>query len=247
MIFVTLFLALIGSAALAAEPMPQRDALVVRAGDLIRFDGRITPGSVVDFTAKLTPDVHTVEINSGGGDEPAALTMGELIQARSLTVVVRDVCMSGCANSILVAGKTRVLGPGAIVAFHGSATAAMRNYALTRTEPTAEMTASSARYDALYGRAGASADVLLCAADRIQLTTDRVIVRGPAGDRVGWVSKRAWWIPTDADLARFGIKVERTNPSLQVERNFLNARLLHLTRLTDPRQIVWGTRNGRCR
>jgi hypothetical protein len=62
-----------------------------------------------------------VVVRSGGGDVDAAMTMADAVMHYAATVVVRDICLSSCANYVVAAGRVRVVLPGAVLAFHGGA------------------------------------------------------------------------------------------------------------------------------
>ncbi len=57
-------------------------------------------------------------INSGGGEMEAALKIGFRILDKNASVIVKNVCMSACANYIFLAGKNKVVLKDSIVAWH---------------------------------------------------------------------------------------------------------------------------------
>lgn len=67
-----------------------------------------------------SPPIRWVIVDSPGGAVESALDMAELMRARGMSIYVRGLCASSCANYLFVAAKLKVLGPDAIVGWHGS-------------------------------------------------------------------------------------------------------------------------------
>lgn len=85
------------------------------------FVGRITKESVSEFMKKHDKrDLHGIVMFSPGGDVEAGIELGTWVKARGLDVTVRTLCMSSCANYVFVAGKRKIVEPGALVIWHGS-------------------------------------------------------------------------------------------------------------------------------
>lgn len=72
----------------------------------------------VYFQAK-TP-IHTIHIESLGGDGLAGILIGDFIKNQNLNVKVTSFCASSCANYIFTSGKQKQLGKDALIIFHGS-------------------------------------------------------------------------------------------------------------------------------
>lgn len=91
------------------------------------FDGLIDDQSAARFVAAVGrangAGPVTVVIRSGGGDVYAGILMGRAVRSRRATVVVRNICLSSCANYVLASASRRVALSGALVAFHGGAAA----------------------------------------------------------------------------------------------------------------------------
>lgn len=101
---------------------------VIRAeGRTLVFEGQISPGSAGAVAGALKgrrgAEFTAFRVTSAGGDAAEALEIGELIAGRSLDLEVVGFCNSGCAQYVFVAGKRKRVGPGSIVAFHGSPSA----------------------------------------------------------------------------------------------------------------------------
>ncbi len=65
--------------------------------------------------------VKWLVVTSSGGEVNLAMDIGDWIFANKLNVRVIDRCLSSCANYIFTAATVKVIEPGAIVAWHGSA------------------------------------------------------------------------------------------------------------------------------
>lgn len=91
---------------------------------LITFTGKIDRTSLGQFKSALAkqPNVRfaAISITSEGGDALSAIELGFIIHDLSLDVIVPRLCISACSEYVLVAGRRRLVGNGAIVLFHGS-------------------------------------------------------------------------------------------------------------------------------
>ncbi|HWT53119.1 MAG TPA: hypothetical protein VN113_13195, partial [Caulobacter sp.] len=174
----------------------------------IAFKGRISDAAA----AALIPALDTgkvLRITSQGGDESAALALADAILSKGIRVRVSKYCLSACANAVLPAAKAISVDADAVIGLHGSAFAIERNYVLLGEKPPEAIAELAAGYRTLYARAGASLDLLDCAAKAIELTTERVRVDQPNGaPRIGWKSRYEWWAPPTRDLASFGLRLD---------------------------------------
>ena len=91
------------------------------------FDGLIDNESANGFVTEVEKSGSagrlTVVIRSGGGDVDAGITMARAVRRNKATVVVRNLCLSSCANYVLASAARRIVLPGALVGFHGGAVA----------------------------------------------------------------------------------------------------------------------------
>jgi hypothetical protein len=58
-------------------------------------------------------------ITSDGGEVTAALRLARALRARSLLLVVKNHCISSCANFLFPAARTKAVAPDSILIFHG--------------------------------------------------------------------------------------------------------------------------------
>lgn len=61
-------------------------------------------------------------VTSSGGDVEAGMELGTWIFERQIDVHVPEYCISSCANYVFTAGRRKVLGPKALLIWHGGAT-----------------------------------------------------------------------------------------------------------------------------
>jgi hypothetical protein len=59
-------------------------------------------------------------IRSSGGEVEAGIALGNWVHENAIDVVVRDYCLSSCANYVFTAGRRKVIEKGAVVAWHGN-------------------------------------------------------------------------------------------------------------------------------
>ena len=102
----------------AATPPPR----VAVAGDTVTYAGLLTADGFATLRAAADGIALTwLAITSGGGEVNVAMDFGEWVADRGLGVRVVDRCFSSCANYVFPAGLVKVIEPGAVVAWHGSA------------------------------------------------------------------------------------------------------------------------------
>ena len=65
--------------------------------------------------------IHTLVINSPGGEITAGLALAEWIVDNEVDVVMEGICFSSCANYVFPAGKNKIVAPNTTIAWHGSA------------------------------------------------------------------------------------------------------------------------------
>lgn len=88
----------------------------------ITITGEIGVNSYVQFKEIFDKSIITpkrILIDSGGGDSLAALAIAKIIQQHRINVEVNNFCASSCANYIFIAGNEKIIGPSAIIMFHG--------------------------------------------------------------------------------------------------------------------------------
>ena len=63
--------------------------------------------------------VESVSINSVGGDQQAAVSIGRELNLRKLDVEVRNVCADACASYLFPAGKSKFISQGSLLLWSG--------------------------------------------------------------------------------------------------------------------------------
>jgi hypothetical protein len=96
------------------------EATVERVDDsTIMIDGVIGIETFDKLKTKFTGAERKIVVRSEGGVTKIALDIAEFILQKRLDIVVRDYCISSCANYLFVAGNNKVVEPKAVVAWHG--------------------------------------------------------------------------------------------------------------------------------
>lgn len=105
-------------------------ALVTAAAadtETVRYEGPIEAHQVDSIIRRLDEShARQLEIASFGGSEAAGLRLGIFLRSRRITVIVRRVCLSACAQYVLLPSHSAVIGEHALIGFHSS------SYALNR-------------------------------------------------------------------------------------------------------------------
>jgi hypothetical protein len=91
-------------------------------GDTLAYTGYLNPAGA-DRAVDLLAGGHfkVLRIDSTGGEIMSSMRIGRVLHERRIDVVVRNLCLSSCANYVFPAGARKVIEPGAIVAWHGDA------------------------------------------------------------------------------------------------------------------------------
>ncbi len=89
--------------------------------------GTIHQGDLDSFRSVFDEHVKYVIVDSRGGDVDEAVQIGMILRKAHITVIVRGLCLSSCANYFFTAGETRIIDDG-LVGFHGNASALTARY-----------------------------------------------------------------------------------------------------------------------
>ncbi len=123
-----MFLAVVAAAALQLSPLVTQaaaeDAVVTIQGEKIHYVGELTSKGVNQVATLLEahPGVRVLAINSVGGEIGKGIDLGQIVLRNGLDVhVTGSMCTSSCANYVFTAGRHKVIEPGAVVVWHGSA------------------------------------------------------------------------------------------------------------------------------
>lgn len=111
----------------AAAPVVDRTAEAPRTPyrvtlgrDVAIYEGPLDAAGIAELR-RAGPGVTRLRIRSSGGDVDLGMDLAEWVLERELDVEVLDHCLSSCANYVFPAGRTKVIPPGAVVGWHGSA------------------------------------------------------------------------------------------------------------------------------
>jgi hypothetical protein len=94
--------------------------LVYQLNDTLYFNGPIDERSVTEALRLIdkTQNISRLSINSGGGWPKPSKKLADKIIERSLSIDVRDNCLSACLLFIFPAGNVRSVTDGTILGFH---------------------------------------------------------------------------------------------------------------------------------
>ena len=95
--------------------------VVKRIHATLMYCGDLTDRGFDALRAADKRSARTLLIMSSGGDVRVGMDFGEWVYSRKLDVVVDTACVSSCANYIFPAARRKILLPGAVVVWHGSA------------------------------------------------------------------------------------------------------------------------------
>jgi hypothetical protein len=85
--------------------------------NVLCFDGPITSTTNLDDFNRLN-DRGVVVARSAGGNIIRSMQIANILLDKDATVIIRDYCLSACANAIFVAANVTHVATGAIVAWH---------------------------------------------------------------------------------------------------------------------------------
>lgn len=86
----------------------------------LTLKGEINKNLFDYYKSKISKKIKKVVVTSLGGDIKYGIYIGNDIFDRKLDVIVRDYCLSSCANYIFLAGKNKIIENNSIVGFHGT-------------------------------------------------------------------------------------------------------------------------------
>lgn len=156
--------------------------------------------------------ITTLMVFSGGGEINAGIDFGNWVYDRGLDVVVPRACLSSCANYVFTAGRRKVILPGAIVAWHGSARQANL---LETTQP--DKARARARWGLRKNRQPVTEESLAAETERVLTYARTTVARQDSFftrigvdefvTRVGQVDygARGFFFMSVADMETFGI------------------------------------------
>ena len=172
-------------------PGPWRITLLGN-GSEVEFLGEISKASMAELQQVLVthPDIKVLQLTSPGGDRRALKTVLPTILAEDRTTFVPLLCASACAE-LFLAGKHRLLGEDAAIAFHQSRVVALTGAVSQQYLPQIEAAANQ---------------------DLRQSLIDRGVAASFA-DRVLATPNEALWFPSPEELSAGGIVTERVTAS----------------------------------
>ncbi|MEM7439022.1 MAG: hypothetical protein AAF393_05430 [Pseudomonadota bacterium] len=105
---------------LGAYVPPPAQVVLSPDGQNLRLSGEISYPMLTQFDREMTQTVKRVEVQSNGGNVPAARVLASRILDAGLSTHAIGDCLSAC-TLVFAAGARRTLAPGARLGFHGYA------------------------------------------------------------------------------------------------------------------------------
>lgn len=96
--------------------------LVSRKGNTLYYTGSLNAAAIEHIVAQYPPtsQLRRLVIDSTGGEVNIGMKFGHWVRDLQLDVEVTTLCFSSCANYIFPAGQAKIIGPKALVGWHGS-------------------------------------------------------------------------------------------------------------------------------
>ncbi len=140
----------------------------------IEFTGPIDTKSVENIiqSIKQPPKTDNIIINSGGGNELAALKLAKTISQHNVNVVVEGACISACAHIILPAARKVFIVEGSIIGFHGNIFGWLELFARTNQDEYSDLLENSANIAEFLDQKSINLDVLFCTANLTEPKTE---------------------------------------------------------------------------
>ncbi len=89
-------------------------------GKTIYFDGAINAENEGKFNKLVNKGGNVLVIKSPGGDVEVGLRMALTLREKNMTVIVKDYCISSCANYVFLTAKSKFLPPDSVLGLHGA-------------------------------------------------------------------------------------------------------------------------------
>lgn len=202
--FLLLSIAAAGSGAMRASALSPASSVEIPVAGHIN----------AEMAARLHPLLndgkpHTVRVSSSGGDDLPALALAQDIRRNHAILVVDGVCAGACANYLFVAAARRIVQPGALVIFGGSATARLAMVPPERIKEVTDDDVKTAQLEKqLLKEAGINPALLL--EPLLRLQTDCFSLTSHDRSGKAYINYRAHfvgWVPSRSHLARMGVAV----------------------------------------
>lgn len=193
------------------------DASIQSNGTEVFLDGCINQATADAAIDAINPSIRTLVVRSPGGDAEAAMRLASHLHRNKIDLLVREYCVSSCANYLFLAARHRRASPGgALLAFHGSAFTTLVGLT-SNTEPFFFDAAFLSRLRGIeksevtfFRNLGVDPDIYRLTGVPSLGKTQVARWRSP-GERSPVTCSglsRPFWLPDTGDLHRFGLDAE---------------------------------------
>ncbi len=176
----------------------------------------------------------TVVVTSPGGDEGAAIRLGQEIHRRNLKVVVRDYCLGACAAYVMGSGTSTVVAPATLVAFMPNAVGVWPHIEQMSSEhrtPVEHMRRTRQEGLDLLSELDLDPQLLLDATEMSALLCLEFVSLPGGGEGFQYLSAASAWVPSRAHMEKLGWHISGYWPENSVEVGLLMARYMGPGRL----------------
>lgn len=181
-----------------------------QGGEELRIDGHINAAMAAQMHMALAHGPRAIRISSSGGDQLPALALARDMRHAHVSLIVEGLCGGPCANYLFLAATKRMVMPGGLVIFSGTASSAM---AMVPADKAAMVGGDYARAAAeeksLLADAGINPALLL--EPQLQLHPGCYSLTSKDGAGKAYINYRAdfiGWVPSRAYLARAGVRID---------------------------------------
>lgn len=184
------------------------------------YAGHLHTRGVETLTEADVVDGETLTIDSPGGEIEAAISLAEWVIEHDIQVMVRGLCLSGCAQYVLVASKARSAAPNSLLSCHGNNIAAALVVRRFRELHDAEEELLQRAID-IYEHGGISLDFALDCAAAVEPMCIVPNDDNSASSTWVWRSRNSEWTPDRFTLMRYGFDENFAQALVQSRREFM--------------------------
>ncbi len=163
---------------------------------------------LLDYIQKLDAQKYDITIRSGGGETQAGLKLGHYLQTKHLTLRVRSLCLSACAEFLLPAAKKVIFQDRPMVGFHWSPLMNYHQY-LEKDINMEYCQFSHKEQESLLKNAGLNPDFWREVEKRLKLTKMSFVYKGKKCPWKIRTFENRFWLPDSNQLRNlWGLEFE---------------------------------------
>ncbi len=178
--------------------------------EALRINGHIDAAIAGRIHDALGRGGHAIRVTSAGGDPLPALALARDMRRTHATLIVDGLCAGPCANYLFPAAAKRMVLPGGLVIFSGTASSALAMVPPDRDNSLAVNYAPTALQEkTLFTDAGVNPSLLLEPQLRLETRCYSLTSHDVSGKSyINYRSDFLGWVPSRAYLAKAGIRTD---------------------------------------